>query len=349
MDSIFAQTTNAWEAIIINDGSSDNTEKIAKELAKRDPRIKYITQKNQGLSAARNTGLKVAVGDYLLFLDADDWLYPNCLITYFKFLSKKNDASLLRCGYSYWNKTGERQFHTQSPGVNGAIYPDVLTQNLGPCHSILIRRELVERLEGFDINLKSCEDWDFWIRAGKMGAKIYSIPDVLVAYRYVPTSMSRNSRIMYEALSEVSRRAGFVDFRLPLDAPFNKSFPLDYSEIQKNHLIRMLGVLLYQGKALEALEWYLSEQKKWNWKLKDSDWNKLSTYLSWAYFFETSEITKLLKESSPILNTFFEGFGYSKSKSKKLQRMIFATQMKRRNHNNYGKIIGALLNRLFIY
>ncbi|TDK43322.1 glycosyltransferase family 2 protein [Algoriphagus formosus] len=345
-ESIFRQSFKAWEAILVNDGSKDNSGEFAKELVKREPRVKYIYQENKGLSAARNTGMAAAKGEYLLFLDADDWLYPDCLRTYSNFLKKNPQSKLLRCGYVYWDHPNGRKYHTHNPGGNGLIYPTVLTQNIGPCHSILIRRDFAESLGGFDTSLKSCEDWDFWIRAGKMGVKIYSLAEVLVAYRYVPNSMSRNPQVMYQALTEVSQRAGKKDPRLPKDALFNQDYDLDYSEIQKKHFIRMLGVMLHQGKVQEAVGCYRKEKEKWNWKIIPGDWKGLSSYLSWAYFFEIKDIQELQKETFLHVEDFFIQLGYSKKEIKNLSRMVFAPQLKKMNHIRYGKVLGAVINRL---
>lgn len=79
LDSILAQSFGDWEAICVNDGSTDNSAVILVEYVAKDERFKVITQANGGLSAARNTGLKEAQGGYVLFLDSDDWLEPNAL------------------------------------------------------------------------------------------------------------------------------------------------------------------------------------------------------------------------------------------------------------------------------
>lgn len=348
-ESIFCQGFQNWEAIIVNDGSTDDSEEFAKELIKREPRVKYIFQENQGLSASRNIGMAVAKGEYLLFLDADDWLYPDCLKTYSNFLKENSQSKLLRCGYAYWNHPKGRKYHTHYPGGNGLIYPKVLTQNIGPCHSILIRRDFAESLGGFDTSLKSCEDWDFWIRAGKMGARIDSISETLVAYRYVPNSMSRNPQVMYKALTEVSQRAGKKDPRLPKDAAFNQDYDLDYAEIQKKHMIRMLGVILHQRKVKEAVEWYQEEKEKWNWEIIPEDWKGLSSYLSWGYLNSSDEIESLLSRTGQMLFKFFSGLGYSHKAASDLVRLVFIPQFKRRNHQKWGRLVGAILNRLEVY
>lgn len=81
LDSMLQQTCPDWEAVCVDDGSTDGSAGILSEYASRDSRFRIVTQPNGGLSAARNTGLDHATGDYILFLDSDDWLEPNTLQT----------------------------------------------------------------------------------------------------------------------------------------------------------------------------------------------------------------------------------------------------------------------------
>ena len=79
LDSILAQSYNNWEAICINDGSTDKSMSILEDYAKKDKRIKIINQENKGLSETRNIGMKKAKGDYIMFLDSDDFWHQEAL------------------------------------------------------------------------------------------------------------------------------------------------------------------------------------------------------------------------------------------------------------------------------
>lgn len=346
INSIQVQKYSNWEVWIIDDGSVDDTAQIGKEYSNKESRINYLYQTNQGLSASRNLGMKQAKGDFLLFLDADDWFEPDLLSKYLKLISSNPDFNLFRCGYAYWDYPNGYCFHMHNPSGAGKIFPEVLTQNIGPCHSILIRRDFAENLGGFDVNLKSCEDWDFWIRAGRAGANMISINEVLVAYRYVTFSMSRNPSVMYQSLSEVSRRVGEVDTRLPESAPFKDPFPLNYSNIQKRHLLPLLGLLIQQQKLPEAISWYLEEKKIWDWDISEQEWVQMSSYLNWKYFLNKKDCQTVLSKIRPKLLDFFCGLGYSRIESVRISRLILSPQLKKRNHFRYGRILGALVNRL---
>ena len=101
LDSVLQQTLNEIEIICINDGSSDNSLEILKEYARKDSRIIIISQENKGLGSARNRGLEVATGEYVAFLDSDDWVdnnyYEKLYNTAKKYNSEIACAGFKRC------------------------------------------------------------------------------------------------------------------------------------------------------------------------------------------------------------------------------------------------------------
>lgn len=102
LTSVSEQTYKQLEIIMVNDGSTDDSEKIANEFVVRDPRFKLISQKNAGLSAARNTGLQHARGDYVFYLDSDDYLAKDCLETLLKAVQDNQaDAAQVNFYYDY--------------------------------------------------------------------------------------------------------------------------------------------------------------------------------------------------------------------------------------------------------
>lgn len=349
LNSILCQSYKNWEVIVVNDGSTDSTKEIVELFIKKDSRISYIFQSNQGLSAARNSGIKVAKGEFLLFLDSDDWLEKPCLQTFIEAINTNPDGSLFRSGYAYWDQKGGTKLHEHMPYTNGLIFPQVLTSNIGPCHSVLIRKTLALKIDKFDTELKSCEDWDFWMRAGRLSVEIYSIPQVLVAYRYVLDSMSRNPRVMYAALSEVSKRATRHDARINIEEDIELLRESDLSKTQKRHFIKMIGILLHQAKAKEAIEWYRQESEVWNWEIQIEDWADLSSYLTWSYFSSEEAINSLLGKTKPEVVDFFKALGYIDEEVRHLVRMVFEMQFKKLNHLRYGKYLGALRNKLGWY
>ena len=108
LDSIINQTHKNLEIILIDDGSTDDSSKIADDYAKKDKRIKVIHQKNAGQSAARNVGIKKATGEYINFTDSDDKQKPDfieTLLNLYKTPAAKTDTSIAVCGHEYhWVK-----------------------------------------------------------------------------------------------------------------------------------------------------------------------------------------------------------------------------------------------------
>ncbi|UJP64170.1 glycosyltransferase family 2 protein [Mongoliitalea daihaiensis] len=346
LNSILDQEYENFEVLIINDGSTDNTKEIATGYSKKDPHVKLFNQKNQGLSAARNTGLKNASGKFIVFLDADDWLERDFFETYSNAITLFPEFDLYRCGYSYWSADRQKKYHTHLPTKDGLIYPNVVTQNIGACHSILIRKSLADQLGEFDTTLKSCEDWDYWIRAGKVGAKIKSIPQDLVGYRYITDSMSRNAKVMYFALSEVTQRAVRMDRRIATETDSNIDLNWNIAPLVKIHFIKCLGVLLHQGKIEEAFIWYQEEKTKWLWRFELRDFVDFNSQLTFRYFLQPEQIQQLSKEVIPNVKVFFTKLDYSEKEQEKLIRLIFEPQIKKYNHLKYGRFLGACLNKI---
>lgn len=343
VESVLSQGFQDWELWIINDGSTDQTEQIAQDLSFSDNRIKVHTQANLGLSAARNSGIKAAKGKVLHFLDADDWLLPRCLE---QVVRKFKDSRVDICvsGYSYY--LGDQIIHTHRFQIEDIPFPRVLNGNLAPPVSFFIKKEVMGSVGHFDTSLKSCEDWDLWIRAAKSGFRIHTINEVLVAYRYVVGSMSKTPKQMYSALCEVTYRAAKVDTRISETLPLNREYDINLSERFKIQFIKCLGVNLFQGLIEESKFWFVEESEKFKWSFMMTDWVGLSSNLSFKYFLTTELTQKVLTENLPSFYHFFTSIGYSENETKKILKNVFSEQLKKRNHIRFGKILGGIINKL---
>lgn len=344
VNSVLNQNFKNFEILIINDGSTDSSQSIAEILLEKDSRIRLVNKINGGLSSARNEGLKIALGQVILFLDADDKLLPNALPNIHAYFKDDPNIDLIICSYIYFKQLGD--FHTHIFKNEFLGLESFFKSNIAPPVSFFIKKSCQEQVGLFDESLKSCEDWDFWIRAAKSGAKFKTISDILVGYRYVPTSMSRNALQMYQALKEVSFRAVRVDPRISSALPFNKDYNFDVEENLKFHLLRCLGVYLMQGNVSESIIWFKEEKRKWNWEIQLKDFEAMNSNLSFRYFLEKLEIENLLKDTLSDFEFFFSGIGFNIKDQKKVVQIIFAPQLKKRNHFRYGKWIGAVINRL---
>jgi glycosyltransferase involved in cell wall biosynthesis len=180
--SVFAQTYQDWELILIDDGSTDKSLEIA--LSVKDVRVKVISDgKNKRLAGRLNEVTKIAKYDFIARMDADDLIFPNKIQTQLTCFEKDTNLDIVTTGvYSVTNKL-------EIQGVRGQdfeypTYESIISRQLGVVHAaILARKSWYERNE-YDENLKIAQDLDLWIRAAKKNDfKIKSIADYLYIYR----------------------------------------------------------------------------------------------------------------------------------------------------------------------
>jgi glycosyltransferase involved in cell wall biosynthesis len=195
LDSVLAQTFDAWEAIVVDDGSIDDTAAVATSFA--DPRIRYIHQENQGLSAARNTGIRVAQGEYLAFLDADDEWAPQFLQTCVDYLGRSPDVAAVYTGSCLVDRQGEVLPHRGNALWSGSeLRSRLLEAGFFPVSAVVVRTVVVRELGLFDTSLTSVEDWDLWLRV-LQHHEMHGIDEPLARYRVYPGSMSTDAPRMH--------------------------------------------------------------------------------------------------------------------------------------------------------
>ena len=215
--SVRAQTWQAWECLVVDDGSTDDTAAVVRAEAERDARIKYVHRNNGGLAAARNTGLAAATGDYVQLLDADDALEPRKLEAHVRILERERDVGLVYGGVRYFDSaSGERRrglyddnpWMPEASGSGATILRPLLLGNIMVVSSPLVRRAIVDRVGGFDTSLRSLEDWDYWLRCAFAGAAFRFVDEngTLALVRVHSRSMSQNRVTMYEEQGKVRRR-----------------------------------------------------------------------------------------------------------------------------------------------
>jgi len=183
-NSILDQSFKRWECIIVNDGSTDNTDLIGYEICKKDERFKYIFKKNGGLSSARNEGIKNAIGEFILLLDADDKFHHLFMEKALSILIQEKKYGVVTC----WGRrfVGDSYDDTFKP--KGGNNFNFLFKNAAIGTS-LIRKKCWEEIGGYDENMKKgYEDWEFYIRLTQ-NWNVYVIKEVLFYYRQSISSM----------------------------------------------------------------------------------------------------------------------------------------------------------------
>jgi len=186
LESLRAQTLTAWECIVVDDGSTDGATAVAHQR-ERDSIARLVEMSHSGPSAARNAGLVHARGDYLHFLDADDLIDPDALRTLVEAATRAK-ADVVMSGHRETTLAGRLLREANAPTLRPDAFHALLRTNLAPCHAVLVRRDMVERVGGFDPALFGHEDWDLWLRLAGAGARFTTVPATLATYRRHPSS-----------------------------------------------------------------------------------------------------------------------------------------------------------------
>jgi len=189
VDSMLNQTFQEFEMIIVNDGSTDKfTIKKLKQYEKPKTTVFHTT--NQGLPNARNNGIKIASGEYILPLDADDYFGATFLEKAVHVLEMKPEIGVVTCGMQCFGMN-----HKQHLPKGGDV-KNFLAQN-NACVASLFRKICWEQAGGYDEKLRQgYQDWNLWLDITKRGWLVHVIPEYLFYYRRRPGSMIRESDAM---------------------------------------------------------------------------------------------------------------------------------------------------------
>jgi glycosyltransferase involved in cell wall biosynthesis len=206
VDSVLAQTVVPAEVIVVDDGSRDDTRA---RLAPYRDRIRYVFQENQGVSAARNHGLRRASCEFVAFLDADDAWHPRKIERQTEALARRPELGLLGTAVFDWPaRVLPAVCH---PGPEPVVVPwrKLVVKNYFTTSSVLVRRRVVERVGTFDTRMQGPEDHDFWLRAAEV-APVANLPVPLTGYRTVAGSLSKQAATMQAGMRRI---LGKVDQR----------------------------------------------------------------------------------------------------------------------------------------
>jgi len=166
MTSVIGQTCRDWSMVVVDDGSTDSTARVASGFA--NERVSLIRQDNAGVSAARNRGIAGSRSDACLFLDADDWLAPDALARLAGTLAASPAAVACVGAYARYTIDGITRF-TPPPSCEHLL-ERLLVGNLFPNGGhLLIRRAAIDRAGGFRRGLRYGEDWEYWTRLALLG------------------------------------------------------------------------------------------------------------------------------------------------------------------------------------
>lgn len=201
LDSVIAQTSDSWECIIVNDGSTDHSEAIIDEYCAKDSRFTKLNQENQGLAASRNNGIKAAKGKYILPLDGDDKIGTQYIELAQKEFEKNPKLKLVYCKSEFFDaKNGPWDLPKYD-------YESLLFANHIFCSGIFKKEDYL-KTGGYDTLMKfGYEDWEFWIQLLKKGDDVVQLDSVQFYYRQRETSMLKS---LQESKAKQNQMEGYI-------------------------------------------------------------------------------------------------------------------------------------------
>jgi glycosyltransferase involved in cell wall biosynthesis len=223
LESVLNQTYSNWECIIVNDGSPDDTDEIARRWTKRDPRFLYVNKPNGGTSSAKNAGWRVARGTYIQLLDADDLIEKDKFRQNLSWNQSEAGADRKVIFYSsmrYFEDhtpealkiLGRNEFvaHIELKHFDSMLAQRELVWVRNPCviSAPLYPRSVFDELSGFDEILNALEDWDFHIRCLEKGYKFHHhcTRESYALIRLHNDSAMRRSKLLSDSYDQLNRK-----------------------------------------------------------------------------------------------------------------------------------------------
>ena len=203
LDSVMAQSFKDWECVIVDDGSTDDTEAVALDYCKKDTRFKYIYQENQGAPVACNTGFRSTSGEFILRLDADDLIASSYVEKAVAHFMDFPETSIVCCRGRYFGS------YNNPIILPEYSYETLLFNNCFFC-SIFFRRSDYDKTDGYNPNMRNgLNDWDFWITLLSPDSIVYCIDEVLFYYRTGGNSIITKNRNAKKQTEELCRQLYF--------------------------------------------------------------------------------------------------------------------------------------------
>lgn len=202
IESALAQTHPHVEVLVVDDGSTDDTAGVAAS----HPTVRYVHQANQGLAAARNTGLRHSCGRYLIFLDADDRLLPGAAAAALDAFGEHPDSAFVFGTFRWIAADGRVIAEAEASAVEGDRYLALLRRNFIGMHAtVAYRRGPMESVGGFDLTLPACEDYDMYLRLAER-YEIHGYGGLVAEYRQHGGNMSSDKALIAESALAALRR-----------------------------------------------------------------------------------------------------------------------------------------------
>ena len=198
LDSLIAQTYTNWEAVVVNDGSTDNTQEVMESYAEKDSRIRPYSKTNGGITSALNAGLEKAKGEFFCWLSSDDLFYPEKLelqVNAFKDLDES--YALVYGSFDILkheiNTIDVQPF--QNPIIPGCEFPEAMKFDFIDGCTIMIRINVMREVNGFNPSIIHSQDMELWVRLASYGYKFHLLPHKLTIRRVHEAQSSTSNMI----------------------------------------------------------------------------------------------------------------------------------------------------------
>lgn len=199
IESVLNQSYNNAEIIVIDDGSKDHTGEVAQQY----PKVRYIKQVNQGLSASRNNGLRESTGDLVMFLDSDDRFLPGAFEHSLASFKKQPEIAYTYGGYVFIQADGSPMGNPIRPKDHTDHFLELLQKNIiGMVATVAFRRDVLLEFNGFNRALAACEDYDLYLRIARKYSVVYT-SELIAEYRQHGSNMSGNPSLMLKYVLKV--------------------------------------------------------------------------------------------------------------------------------------------------
>lgn len=223
VQSALRQTYENIEIIVADDGSKDATGTIVKELGKKDPRVTYVFQENQGQSAARNAALRRARGQYVAFLDADDLFLPSKIEEQVNYLEAHPESGLSYCKiHHFFNEQPDKLYYFDLPHPSGLVFKDLLASNFINPLSVVMRKKILDEYGGFEPTFRRMDEQYLWLKLSYRGVRFDYLDRPLGLYRVHRESLSNEPQYFYETESR------FVDLLTMMKTWMTKEEVIQY-------------------------------------------------------------------------------------------------------------------------
>ncbi|GAB2545099.1 glycosyltransferase family 2 protein [Rufibacter soli] len=206
IESVLSQQNVQVEVVIIDDGSTDNSRVVAQGF----PQVKYLYQENQGLSAARNAGIYYCSGEFVVFLDADDWLVEGALSVNAGFLQQNKLLAFVSGAYMNFYES-RNQFVPFQTSIETTHYIHLLERNyISMVAAVMFRRRVLEHYR-FDVSLRTCEDYDLYLRIARKHPVLHH-QEFIAVYRFHEKNISyRFKEMLIGALTALYKQKCFLN------------------------------------------------------------------------------------------------------------------------------------------